>query len=335
LKAPWNWAKVRRAHPNDSGTMAAHSSKMVIYAALAGNGLIAVTKFGAATYTGSSAMLSEAVHSVVDTGNQILLLYGLRRSTRPPDQNHPFGYGRELYFWAFVVALLIFAGGAGISFYEGLHKLSDPTPIVSVHINYIVLGLAMVFEAGAWWIAFKTFRKVKGDLGYWEAVRRSKDPAVFTVLFEDSAAMLGLLVALVGIALGEWLEMPALDGVASIGIALILAATAVMLAYECKSLLIGEGVLPDVLRGVEAIVRAQPSILAINEHRSVHLGPEDVLLTLSLDFASDLTADEVEDAISRMERAIKTRYPEIRRVFIEAQNGRAHRADRLEAARHA
>jgi cation diffusion facilitator family transporter len=305
--------------------MAAHTSKPVIYAALAGNTLIAITKFAAAAHTGSSAMLSEAVHSVVDTGNQGLLLYGLRRSARPPDQLHPFGYGRELYFWAFVVALLIFAGGAGISLYEGLHKLHDPAPVQNAYVNYIVLGLALLFEGGSWWVAFGTFRRVKGALGYFEAMQRSKDPAVFTVLFEDTAALLGLVIALLGIALGQWLDMPALDGVASIGIALILAATAVLLAYECKSLLIGEAVLPEVRRGIEAIVAGQPGILRVNEHRSVHLGPEDVLLNLSVDFASDLSADQVEAAIAEMERAIKGRYPEIRRVFIEAQSWRAHR----------
>jgi cation diffusion facilitator family transporter len=306
--------------------MAAHSSKLVIYAALAGNSLIAVTKFAAAAYTGSSAMLSEAVHSVVDSCNQLLLLYGLRRSGRPPDQAHPFGYGRELYFWAFVVALLIFAGGAGISLYEGLHKLHDPTPVTNAHINYIVLGLAMLFEAGAWWVAFKAFRAVKGELGYLEAVRRSKDPALFTILFEDSAAMLGLIVALVGIALGQWLEMPVFDAIASIGIAVILAGTAALLAYECKSLLIGEGVHAETRRGVEAVIAAEPGILRVNEHRSMHLGPEEVLLALSVDFAGDLSADQVEAAIARMEQAIKERYPEIRRVFIEAQSWRAHRA---------
>jgi cation diffusion facilitator family transporter len=305
--------------------MAAHTSKPVIYAALAGNTLIAITKFAAAAHTGSSAMLSEAVHSVVDTGNQGLLLYGLRRSARPPDQLHPFGYGRELYFWAFVVALLIFAGGAGISLYEGLHKLHDPAPVQNAYVNYIVLGLALLFEGGSWWVAFGTFRRVKGALGYFEAMQRSKDPAVFTVLFEDTAALLGLVIALLGIALGQWLDMPALDGVASIGIALILAATAVLLAYECKSLLIGEAVLPEVRRGIEAIVAGQPGILRVNEHRSVHLGPEDVLLNLSVDFASYLSADQVEAAIAEMERAIKGRYPEIRRVFIEAQSWRAHR----------
>ncbi|MGH6943585.1 MAG: cation diffusion facilitator family transporter, partial [Geminicoccaceae bacterium] len=247
--------------------MAAHSSKLVIYAALAGNTLIAITKFGAAGFTGSSAMLSEAVHSVVDTGNQLLLLYGLRRSTRPPDRLHPFGYGREVYFWAFVVALLIFAGGAGVAFYEGLHKLHDPSPVTDAYVNYIVLGLAMVFEGAAWCFALRAFRAVKGDLGYVEAVRRSKDPAVFTVLFEDSAAMLGLVVAITGLALGEWLEMPALDAVASLGIALILAATAALLAYECKGLLIGEGVTPQMGRGIEVILAEQPGIVRVNQQR--------------------------------------------------------------------
>jgi len=305
--------------------MAAHSSRLVIYAALAGNALIAATKFGAAAYTGSSAMLSEAVHSVVDTGNQLLLLHGLRRSARPPDRIHPFGYGRELYFWAFVVALLIFAGGAGISFYEGLHKLRDPTPVQNVHVNYIVLGLAMLFEAGAWWIAFRAFRAAKGDLGYLAAVRRSKDPAVFTILFEDSAAMLGLVVALLGIGLGQLLELPALDAIASLGIALILAGTAVLLAYECKGLLIGEGVHPEIRQGIEALLAERGEILRVNEHRSMHLGPEEVLLNLSLDFASELSADQVEAAIAELEQAIRRRYPEIRRVFIEAQSWRAHR----------
>ena len=311
--------------------MAAHSSKKVIYAALAGNSAIAVTKFGAATFTGSSAMLSEAVHSVVDTGNQILLLHGIRRSGREPDELHPFGYGRELYFWAFVVAMLIFAGGAGISFYEGLHKIQAPEPVTNAYVNYIVLGLAMVFEAGAWWIAFKAFRATKGRRSYFAAVRQSKDPAVFTVLFEDTAAMLGLLVALIGIWLGELLEMPVLDGVASIGIGVILAATAALLAYECKGLLIGEGVAADVHRGIEAIIERQPGIVGINEHRSMHLGPEDVLLNLALDFASELSADQVEAAIAVMEHEIKTRYPEVTRVFVEAQSLAEHHADRARA----
>ncbi|MGI9510863.1 MAG: cation diffusion facilitator family transporter [Geminicoccaceae bacterium] len=308
--------------------MAASSSKTVIYAALIGNGLIAITKFIAAGLTGSAAMLSEAVHSVVDTGNQGLLLYGIKRSGRPPDEAHPFGYGMELYFWAFVVAILIFAGGAGISIYHGVEKILHPEPLESVYVNYIVLVLAMIFEAVAWWIAFKAFRRTKGDLGYLEAVRRSKDPALFTVLFEDSAAMAGLVIALVGIALGQALDMPVLDGVASVLIGVILALTAALLAYEAKGLLIGEGVDPDVRRGLETVVAGQDGILRVNELRTMHLGPEEVLLTISVDFSSDLSADDVEKTISLMEKTIKERYPEVRRVFIEAQNWRAHQADR-------
>jgi cation diffusion facilitator family transporter len=308
--------------------MAAHSSKLVIYAALTGNGLIALTKFAAAAYTGSSAMLSEAVHSVVDTGNQMLLLYGLARADRPPDREHPFGYGRELYFWTFVVAILIFAGGAGISFYEGLHKVQAPEPVTSVHINYIVLALAMVFEAGAWWMAFRQFRAVKGPVGYFAAVRQSKDPALFTVLFEDSAAMLGLIVAMVGIGIGQVFDLPVMDGVASIGIALILAVTAGFLAFECKGLLIGEAASAEVVAGIDAIVAAQEGILQVNERRTMHMGPRDVLLNLSVDFAGDLGADQVESAIARLESEIKSRFPEIQRVFIEAQSWRDHEADR-------
>ncbi|MGI9416763.1 MAG: cation diffusion facilitator family transporter [Geminicoccaceae bacterium] len=313
--------------------MAASSSKTVIYAALIGNGLIAITKFIASAFTGSAAMLSEAVHSVVDTGNQGLLLYGIRRSGRPADDTHPFGYGMELYFWAFVVAILIFAGGAGISAYHGIEKILHPEPIENAYINYIVLTLAMMFEAVAWWIAFKAFRATKGSLGWFEAVRRSKDPTLFTVLFEDSAAMLGLVVAFIGIALGQALDMPVLDGVASLLIGVILALTAALLAYEAKGLLIGEGVDPEVRQGIEAVIADQQGIVQLNELRTMHLGPEEVLLTISVDFGSDLSADEVERTISEMEQTIKARYSEVKRVFIEAQNWRAHQADR-EAARN-
>lgn len=309
--------------------MAAASSKTVIYAALIGNGLIAITKFIAAGLTGSAAMLSEAVHSVVDTGNQGLLLYGLKRSSRPADEDHPFGYGMELYFWAFVVAILIFAGGAGISIYHGVEKILHPEPLQNAYVNYIVLGLAMVFEAFAWWIAFKAFRHAKGKLGWMEAVRRSKDPTLFTVLFEDSAAMAGLVVAMIGIALGQALGMPVLDGVASVVIGVILALTAALLAYEAKGLLIGEGVEVETRQGLKAVIAEQDGILRLNEMRSMHLGPEDVLLTISVDFVSEMTADQVEATISTMEQDIKARYPQVKRVFIEAQNWRAHQADRL------
>jgi len=220
--------------------MAAHGSKTVIYAALAGNTLIAITKLVAAGITGGSAMLRERIHSLVDTGNQGLLLHGLARSKKPADTQHPLGYGMELYFWAFVVAILIFAVGAGISLYGGIEKIIHPEPVTSPYIMHIVLGLAMAFEAGARWIALKEFRMSKGQYTYIQAVWRSEDPAVVTVLFEDTAAMMGLIVAFVAILLGQLTGAPWLDGAASAVIGLILATTAYLLAYESKGLLVGE-----------------------------------------------------------------------------------------------
>ena len=307
------------------------ASKKVVLAALAGNSAIAVTKFAAAFMTGSSSMLSEAIHSVVDTGNQGLLLYGIRRAGRPADEDHPFGYGMELYFWTFVVAILIFAGGAGVSVYEGVAKLGDPQPIVDAHINYIVLGVALVLESGAWWIAFKEFAKSKGDMGTLEAVRRSKDPAVFTVLFEDSAAIAGLIVAAVGIGLSDALGEPMWDGVGSIVIGAVLAGTAALLAYECKGLLIGEGAGRGVVRDVRRLAADHDGVARINEALTMHLGPRDVLLNLSLDFEDRLSSAEVEKTISALERAIKAAHPEITRVFIEAQSRAGHRRDRQES----
>ncbi len=208
--------------------MAGHAgSKRVIYAALAGNLAIALTKFAAAFFTGSSAMLSEGVHSLVDTGNGALLLYGMHRAARPADRTHPLGHGRELYFWSFIVALLVFALGAGVSLYEGIIHILAPVPVVNAKVNYIVLGLSFLFEGSSWLVALKEFRRQKGRQGWFQAVRSSKDPSVYTVLFEDSAAMLGLIVAFVSIAASELLGMPELDGVGSIGIAIILGATAI------------------------------------------------------------------------------------------------------------
>jgi len=230
--------------------MAGHSNKKVIYAALAGNSAIAVMKAAGATYTGSSAMLSEAVHSMVDTGNQALLLYGIRRSARPADERHPFGYGREIYFWAFVVAILVFAVGAGVSLYEGIHKVQHPEPIRNAFVSYAILSFAMIFEGGAWLIAYRAFNSTRGKRSLLDAVRASKDPSIFTVLLEDSAAMIGLAIAFSGIALGQALDMPVLDGVASILIGLILAGAATLLAQETKALLIGESADPEVVREI-------------------------------------------------------------------------------------
>ncbi|MBT3885120.1 MAG: cation transporter [Rhodospirillaceae bacterium] len=308
--------------------MAHSNSKKVIYAAFAGNLLIAVTKFFAAFFTGSSAMLSEAIHSLVDTGNQLLLLYGLKRADRPADAQHPFGYGMELYFWTFVVAIIIFGLGAGVSVFEGISKIREPHPVTDTAVNFIVLGLAGIFEAIAWTIAFREFNRGREGRGYFEAIRRSKDPAIFTVLFEDTAAMLGLIVAFVGIWLAEALNMPVLDGVASVVIGVILAVTAALLAFECKGLLIGEGASQATVNGVRALVAAGEGINTINEVLTMHMGPEDILLTLSVDFSGAMDSDQVEAAISDMERRIKEAYPEIKRIFIEAQSIGGHLRDR-------
>ena len=307
--------------------MAASSSKNVIYAALVGNLLIAISKGAASAYTGSSAMLSEAIHSLVDTGNQGLLLMGLARAKRPPDAQHPFGYGMEVYFWTFVVAIMIFAVGAGVSIYEGVHKLGDPEPVESIHINFIVLGAALVFEGVAWWIAYKEFKRQQGTMGLFEAVRNSKDPTVFTVLFEDTAAMLGLLVAGAGLAIAHVFDMPAMDGVASIVIGVILAVTAALLAYECKGLLIGEAARPMMIARIRGIIEDHPAVLRTNELLTMHMGPNDVLVNVSVDFTDGISATRVEAAISEFERRIKQDSPEVRRVFIEAQSWQGHAAD--------
>jgi len=301
--------------------MPSHASKKVIYAALIGNFLIAVTKSAAAAYTNSSAMMSEAVHSMVDCGNQGLLLYGIKKAKKPADKAHPFGYGMELYFWTFVVAILIFAVGAGVSLYEGITKVINPHPVNDIYINYIVLGIAVIFEGAAWTVAYKEFKASQKDTSLFQSVLRSKDPTIFTVLFEDTAALLGLLAALIGLFFGDLLGIPELDGAASIVIGLILASTAILLAYESKGLLLGEAASEDVITTIEEIARAKPEIIAINETLTMHMGPQDVLLNLSLDFQDDISAADVEKAVSALEKEIKSRLPEIKRIFIEAQSG--------------
>ena len=278
----------------------ATGSKKVIYAALVGNLLIAISKGAAAANTGSSAMFSEAIHSLVDTGNQGLLLMGIARSKRPADTTHPFGYGMELYFWTFVVAILIFAVGSGISIYEGVDKLLYPHPVTNIYINYIVLGLAMIFEGVAWTIAYKEFRRQNPTLPLIKAVMSSKDPTVFTVLFEDTAAMLGLIVAIIGLALGQALDYPEMDGIASILIGCILAVTAVLLAVESKGLLIGEGARSADVKAIHKIIDDHKEVLRINELLTMHFGPADILVNVSVDFIDGISAEQVEATITEL-----------------------------------
>lgn len=315
--------------------MASAQSKLVVYAAAAGNLLVAVTKFIAAAYTGSSAMLSEAVHSVADTSNQVLLLYGMRRADRPPDDLHPLGYGRELYFWSFIVALIMFTLGAGVALYEGVQHILHPVEVTDPHINYIVLAFAVLFEGVSWYIALREFRATKGDMGYFEAVRRSKNPVGFTVLFEDSAALLGLFLAFAGTFASERLGMPALDGVASLGISAVLATTAVVLARESKGLLIGEPAARPVRDSILAIVGQARGIERGHVVLTVHMAPDEIVAALSLEFADRLTTPEIEDATNALERAIHAAHPEVIAVFVKLQTAAAHRANpygRLEAS---
>lgn len=299
--------------------MAHSGSKKVIFAALAGNGLISITKLFAASITGSSAMLSEGIHSIVDTGNQGLLLLGLKKAARPADKEHPFGYGKEIYFWSFVVAILIFAVGAGVSLYEGIHHILHPEPIENVMLNYTVLGLSLLFEGVAWFFALRQFNISKGNRGYLQAVRRSKDPSTFVVLFEDTAAMAGILVAFFGIWLGQMTGWLWLDGAASVIIGLILAWTAWLLAVETKDLLIGESAVPEMVAGVRHLAGEVKEVDHVNEVLTLHMGPEYVLVNISLDFDDACAADEVEMSIARLSERIKLNWPLVKKVFVEAE----------------
>ena len=294
------------------------NSKVAIYGAVAANVAIAVTKFVVAGITGSSAMLSEGIHSAVDTFNGILLLVGLKLSQRPATPEHPFGHGKELYFWSLIVAVLIFGVGGGLSFYEGVQQVRHPQPMQDPMWNYVVLGVAAVFEGSSFVIALRQFLKQAGNTPFWEALHRSKDPTTYTVLAEDSAALIGLVVAAVGIALSQRLGKPVLDGAASIIIGLLLAGVAVALIWESRSLLIGEGIRPETARAIRSIALAQPKVRDVGRVLSMYVGPDDVLVTMDLDFDDGTAAADAGTAIAAVERQVRERYPMIKRLFIEA-----------------
>lgn len=303
----------------DSKARAHASSNKVVVAALIGNLAIAVAKFIAAGVSGSSAMLSEGVHSLVDTVNELLLLYGLRRARQPADDSHPFGYGRELYFWSFIVALLVLAMGAGVSLYEGIAHIRQPVPMKHPLPSLIVLGVSMLFEGGSWWVALREFRQRKGQRGYFEAFRRSKDPSVFTVLLEDTAALSGLLIALAGIGLAHWLQMPVFDGIASLGIAAVLACSALLLARETKGLLIGEPARPGVSQSLMRIAAADPGVRSANGVMTVQMGPDRVVAALSAEFEDALATPQIEACIGRIESRAKAEHPELAALFVKPQ----------------
>jgi cation diffusion facilitator family transporter len=292
--------------------------RVSIYAAIAANVAIAVTKFVVAGITGSSAMLSEGIHSAVDTFNGVLLLVGLKLSQRPATPEHPFGHGKELYFWSLIVAVLIFGVGGGLSFYEGVQHVMHPEPMREPMWNYVVLGAAAVFEGASFAIALRQFLAQKGDTPFWEALHRSKDPTTYTVLAEDAAALVGLVVAAVGIAASHHFDKPELDGVASLVIGLLLAGVAVALVRESRGLLIGEGIRPETARAIRSLALEQPKVRDVGRILSMYIGPDDVLVTMDLDFEDATEAADAAAAIAAIERQVRDRYPMIKRLFIEA-----------------
>jgi cation diffusion facilitator family transporter len=304
--------------------VAAGGSKIVVYAAAAANFGIAIAKFIGAYITGSSAMLSEAIHSLVDTSNQALLLYGLKRGEKPADAKHPFGYGFEIYFWSFIVAIVLFSIGAGVAIYEGIEKIRHPHPIEHPNVIYAILVAAIFMEGGSFWMAVQEFKKQTNGRGWWRTIKESKDPVVFTVLLEDTAAMIGLVVALVGVYLAVHLNMPTLDGWASIVIGCVLAVVAVILAKETKGLLIGEAASGALTDSVRAILAQTPGVTSVSEVLTLHMGPTDVLVTVHVDFVDDLTAADVERTIADMRTRVQAVHTEVKRLFIEARSLETH-----------
>jgi cation diffusion facilitator family transporter len=293
-------------------------SKLVVYGAIAGNLAIAATKFIVAGITGSSAMLSEGIHSTVDTGNDVLLLVGMKRSKRTSDILHPFGYGKELYFWSLMVAVLIFGVGGGVSIFEGVQHILDPEPMGDPFWNYVVLGCAAVFEGASFIIALRAFLKEKGDRPFWRTLHRSKDPATFTVMAEDSAAIAGLAIAAIGIYCSHRFSMPILDGAASLAIGILLAAVASLLIYESRGLLIGEGVSRETVETITKIVLGDDAVASVTRPLTMYIGPDNVLLTMGVYFKKNISGDQIAITVHRIEQDISARYPVIKRIYIEA-----------------
>jgi len=301
--------------------MVKRSSRRVLYVAIAANFAIALSKYVAAAFTGSSAMLAEAFHSTADSCNELLLIFGIKRSQRPPDELHPFGHGKELYFWSLVVAIVIFGLGGGFSLHGGISRLWNPTPTTTPAWNYIVLGIAFLFEGYSWLVARRELmtRRRHGQ-SLWRVIRTSKDPTVFTVFLEDSAALIGIAIALLGIALGQILHNPYWDPGASVLIGLVLIGIAVLLANESRDLLLGERAHLGQIRRVKKLIRAEPSVEEVGDLFTMQLGPEQVLLAVALRFNVNLRVKELETTIDRLERKIRRQEPEIKRIFIEAES---------------
>jgi cation diffusion facilitator family transporter len=282
---------------------------------------IAVSKFIAAGFSGSSAMLSEGIHSVVDSMNGVLLLWGRHASRRKADEEHPFGYGMALYFWTLIVALLIFAAGGGMSIYDGISSLRQGGRTTEPGAwTYAVLAVSAIFEGATVWIAAKNFRKTEGDRGFWKSIHTSKDPTVFTVLLDNIAAILGVAIAFLGITLGQALHMPELDGIASILIGALLAAVATVMAAESKGLLIGEGMDKQTLESIRQMAHRVPGVVRVGGPMTMYFGPRSILLALDVEFEKGLSAEQVTATVDQLESSVRARYPNIQRIFIEAES---------------
>ncbi|NEO82989.1 MAG: cation diffusion facilitator family transporter [Spirulina sp. SIO3F2] len=299
--------------------MSVGESKVAIYAAMAANLAIAIAKFIGAAITGSSAMLSEGIHSIVDTVNEVLLLYGLNRSQRSPDEDHPLGYGQELYFWSLIVAVLIFALGGGVSVYEGVKSIQHPEPAANVLVSYGVLGAAALFEGAALAVSLRSFQQSQTQpQSLWSALRQSKDPSAFVVIVEDGAALVGLLFAFGGVFLSERTGNSVYDGMASIAIGILLTIVAIALVGETKGLLIGESAAPAIRENIRAIVQADAAVSKLDAPITLHLGPQDIMVAMHIEFQDALSADEIEAATRRIERKIREAHGEVKRIFLEA-----------------
>ena len=294
-------------------------SKKSIYSALAANLLIAITKFIAGTVSNSSAMIAEGVHSVVDTINELLLLYGIRLSKKPADARRPFGYGKELYFWSFIVAILIFGVGGGISIYQGYLHIRHPEPLGDPTWSYVVLILSILFEGTSLVIAFKEFNQLRGEEGMWSAIHRSKDPTSFTILFEDGAAVMGLLVVLAAVYLGHRYHLPYLDGIATVTVGVILVGVSLILARESRSLLMGEGIAPETQKKMIALIEKDPHVKKVIHILSTYQSPEEIVLMLVIDFHEDLDTTEINEAIERIRENIREAWPLVRYVLIQPE----------------
>ena len=303
------------------GGASSEGSKLVLYAALAANLGIAVAKFVAAGLSGSSAMLTEGFHSVVDSLNQVLLLYGRRASQRPADTIHPLGYGRELYFWSFVVAILIFATGAGLSVYEGVLHILEPNPIKDATISYIVLAVSFALEGSSWVMAVREFARDKGSQGWWKAVRRSKDPSSFIVLFEDSAAIFGLVVAALGVFLSHSTGDAKWDGIASIVIGCALAGVAFVLARESKGLLIGERADPRLNEAVRVAFVGRPEVTGVADVVTIHFAPDKVFVAADVDFEDRVAVGDIERLIAAVEAELRSAWPRIASIYVKPKAG--------------